>query len=78
MTSRNPLARYLKKHNLSYAAFGRLTGAHRSQIHRCATDERGPGRDLALRIEKVTEGDVPVSSWSRRSRRVTPPTVVAV
>jgi transcriptional regulator with XRE-family HTH domain len=66
----NALARYLRKNKMSADEFALLVGAHRSQIYRAMSGERRPGVDLAVAIDRVTGGDVPVSSWtsSRRSR----------
>lgn len=66
---RNPLARYLRKHKLSAAAFADMVGAHRSQIGRAVRGERAPGLDLAVKIESVTGGAVPVACWTSRQSR---------
>ena len=58
MTTGTPLARYLAQAGLSPAQFGALVGAHRTQINRIATGERGASGLLALAIEKATNGSV--------------------
>lgn len=58
MTSGTPLATYLEQKGLSPAQFGALVGAHRTQINRIASGERGASGVLALAIEKATDGAV--------------------
>lgn len=61
----NALAQYLKSHGVSTVEFARLVGAHRTQIWRAKAGRRGVGLDLAARIEAVTGGEVPSSTWLR-------------
>jgi DNA-binding transcriptional regulator YdaS (Cro superfamily) len=69
VTGKKLLSTYLSRLDLSYAAFARLVGADRARIQRCATGKRSPGLQLALAIERETEGQVPASAWARRSSR---------
>ncbi len=55
------LKRFLKRRRLTITEFANKVGAHRSQIYRMMKRERGPGRTLAVAIERET--GIPVSAW---------------
>lgn len=62
------LGKYLAAKRITYTDFARAVGAHKSQIARCASGERGPGVALALAIQEATKGAVPASGWPNRRR----------
>jgi transcriptional regulator with XRE-family HTH domain len=68
------LTEWLKEKGTSQEAFAAVVGASQGQISRLLSGARGPGLDLAMKIEKATAGAVPASSWvekkSRHARRV--------
>ena len=68
MTNPTALASYLEKKKIPVAAFAEKVRAHRSQIYRCLRGERGPGVELAVRIERETAGAVPVAAWTSETQ----------
>lgn len=58
------LASWLKKRDCSHEQFAEMVGAHRTQVFRAVRGKRRPGLDLAVLIERVTGGAVPVESWT--------------
>jgi transcriptional regulator with XRE-family HTH domain len=63
------LGRWLRDRGISQDAFAARVGATQSQISRIVRGDRGPGIELAVAIERATDGAVPVTSWKRRPRR---------
>lgn len=65
------LSRYLEAQGLTHAEAASLFRVDRQRIYRLVKGERGPGIDLAFRIESLTEGAIPASAWRGRiqSRR---------
>lgn len=71
MRATERLERYLREHGQTPAEFAEAVKAHRSQIYRLLTGERGPGIDLAAEIERVTSGAVPARDWAASTKRRT-------
>lgn len=63
------LANYLTDRQLTQRAFAKLIAAPPPQISMWLSGRRRPGLDYALAIERVTEGQVPASSWKRTKNR---------
>jgi transcriptional regulator with XRE-family HTH domain len=57
------LSAYLCSANISQKAFAELVEIDKSVVSRLARMEIRPSLDLAFRIERVTNGAVPASSW---------------
>lgn len=53
------LGDYLRARRIPEAAFGRLIGVSQAAINRYATGRRRPRRDIAIKIEEATAGEVP-------------------
>jgi len=64
---------YLHKHGLSLRAFGEVLGISRGQVGMYTSGRSKPSLDLAVKIEQVTDGDVPCLSWVKAGRRRPPP-----
>lgn len=61
------LASYLESHNLTQAAFAERVGATQPYISKLLSGGRThPSIALALRIERVTGGAVPITAWVHR------------
>ena len=54
------LEKYLKKNNLSVREFARQSKISHTSIQRYKTGERTPRLEVALKIEKLTNGEVKV------------------
>ena len=72
------LAAYLDENKLSCTEFARRLGVEDSTVWRWresdlnpdSNDGRRPSLSLALKIEKLTGGAVPVSCWADTARKV--------
>ena len=60
---------YLQANGLTAASFAKRLGRHPSAIVRYRNGETRPSLETALRIEELTDGTVPASSWTVRPRR---------
>jgi DNA-binding transcriptional regulator YdaS (Cro superfamily) len=58
MYIRMKISYYLKKHNLSRAAFAKKAGVIDKAVSHWITGERKPKPATALKIERVTKGEV--------------------
>ena len=67
--SKNPLQKYLKKHELSQVEFGRLLektsgeSVSRSNVCRWLSGERVPDRFWRREIERTTKKEIPKGDW---------------
>jgi len=61
------LASYLESTKTSQAAFADLVGVKQPTVNRWLNTTARPTWGTALRIEQVTAGAVPVSSWVQNS-----------
>lgn len=59
----NKLHSYLQRSGISQRKFAELVGVDDSVISRFARDLAKPGLDVAVRIERISFGEVPASSW---------------
>ena len=50
------------------AEIARQIGTSREMVRRLADGLNGPGIDIALRIERVSYGKVPIRSWVTRAQ----------
>jgi DNA-binding transcriptional regulator YdaS (Cro superfamily) len=66
MRDMNALSRYLKRHGLSQRQFATQAGISVSMVCQCLSGARCPGRSSALKIERVTGGEVPASCWDEK------------
>lgn len=57
------LGDYLKRHQITHAAFAADIGVSPALISRFLSGGRGPSLDTALRIEQTTKGAVPLEAW---------------
>ena len=57
------LEKYLRDKGIRASAFAEQVGASASTITRIMRGERGIGLELAVRIERATEGQVPIRAW---------------
>jgi len=58
------LAQYLAHSGKTQSAFADEVGVHKSVMSRFLSRAARPGRDVAVRIERITGGAVPVAAWS--------------
>lgn len=58
------LSEYLTSKSLRQADFAESLGVTQGTVSRLVSKMQLPSLALALRIEKVTHGEVPVSVWS--------------
>jgi transcriptional regulator with XRE-family HTH domain len=61
----NLLAHYLTSNELTQTAFARRVEVDQSRISKLCRGEIRPGLDLAHRIERETEGAVPMTAWAK-------------
>ena len=59
------LASYLSEAGMSQKEFGALIGKDQSLVSRYAAGECTPDLDTLVRIERATNGAVPVLSWAK-------------
>ena len=59
----NKLRQYRKERKIKQREFAALVGASNAYICAIEKGHRLPGRDLAIRIARATDGAVPVESW---------------
>jgi len=57
---------FLKAHGLTQREAAAKLDISRPHLAQIVSGAKRPGLDLALRIERLTDGAVPVSSWARR------------
>lgn len=57
------LENFLTQTGITQRAFGELIGVNQATISKFAKSKARPGLALALKIERETNGAVPVSSW---------------
>ena len=57
------LTTYLSETSTSQAKLSEALGISRSHMSLLVSGERKPGLDLAVAIERATDGAVPASSW---------------
>jgi transcriptional regulator with XRE-family HTH domain len=69
MDRTNRLDAWRIQKKLTCSGLGKRVGADHSQISRICAGKRGPGRDLAVRIQVLT--GIPITYWSRPSKRRT-------
>lgn len=60
---RMTLGRYISERGLTHEAFGKLVGASQATINRYVRGERFPSRDMILKIQRATLGEVSVTDW---------------
>jgi DNA-binding XRE family transcriptional regulator len=58
------LAKYLSDHRITDEDFAKSVGCHRTRINRIKRGKAKPSLDLAIKIERITEGEIPASSFS--------------
>lgn len=58
------LAEYLEQRRIRQEDFAVSIGVTQATVSRLARRAMRPGLDLALEIEKATDGAVPVASWA--------------
>ena len=69
MSNKNPLKKYLKKHELTQAEFGRMLekvsgeSVSRSNVCRWLSGERCPDRFWRREIERTTKQEVARGDW---------------
>lgn len=59
------LAAHLISENIRRAEFARRIGTSKGYLSDIANGNRTPSLELALRIERVTSGAVPVAAWAK-------------
>ena len=57
------LNQYLTEKRMTQEAFAALIGATQATVSRLCSDKAQPSKNLMLRIERATGGEVPVLSW---------------
>lgn len=57
------LSAYLDSNNIRQEAFATRAGTTQATISKLASGAQLPSLDLAIRIERLTAGAVPASSW---------------
>ena len=62
---RSPLSRWIDAQSLTRDEAARLLDITRPHIDRLCRGDRRPSLPLALKIERVTDGAVPVDAWSK-------------
>lgn len=60
-----PLSKWLDEHGEDREKFAAKIGIVRTSLDRICRGDRRPGWELALKIEKATKGEVPVSMWAK-------------
>jgi transcriptional regulator with XRE-family HTH domain len=55
---------FLKSSGIKQAELADELGISRGYMSELANGDKSPGRELAVKIERVTRGAVPVASWS--------------
>ncbi len=68
MRAVDALRSYLAAKGMTATDLATRLGVRISTITRLLNGERGPSLSMALDIEKVTRGAVPVKCWPKRSR----------
>ncbi len=59
----NQLKSFLKKSGIRQAALADQLGISRGYMSELVSGDKSPGRELAVKIDGVTFGAVPVASW---------------
>ncbi|WP_310419684.1 helix-turn-helix transcriptional regulator [Mycoplana sp. BE70] len=57
------LGKYISERGLTHEAFGKLVGASQATINRYVRGDRFPSREMVLRIQTATNGEVSVGDW---------------
>lgn len=57
------LREYIERRNVDRREFAATLGISRGFLSLLESGKRSPGLDLAVRIERMTAGAVPASSW---------------
>jgi len=57
---------YLKEKNLTKTEFAERVGIHLSYITHLVKGRRVPSLSVALKIQDLTDGEVPVTTWVMR------------
>lgn len=57
------LSEYLRRTGQTHEAFAKMVGVSRAHLTKIANGAAHPSRALMLRIEKATNGAVPVLAW---------------
>jgi transcriptional regulator with XRE-family HTH domain len=57
------ISEYLKAHDMTHEAFAALVDITRPHLTKIANGSAYPSRKLMVRIAKVTNGQVPITSW---------------
>jgi DNA-binding transcriptional regulator YdaS (Cro superfamily) len=63
------LPEWLRKHNESQTAFAARAGVSDAAVSGWVAGKHCPDIESASRVERATDGAVPVSIWARRDRR---------
>lgn len=63
------LKEYRDKRGLSQEKFGELIDADQSLISKYESGDRRPTLKAALKIETVTNGEIPMKNWARPTRK---------
>lgn len=61
-----PLAAYMEANNMTDVALAELVKRERSTITKLRLGTASPSLGLAIQIEAITEGNVPVSAWQKQ------------
>jgi transcriptional regulator with XRE-family HTH domain len=64
MSPRDDLKLWLTAHDITQADFARRIGYDRSNLNAILAGNLWPTLELAFKIERETNGDVPMSSWA--------------
>jgi DNA-binding transcriptional regulator YdaS (Cro superfamily) len=67
-TENHPIRTYLSRVGKSQAWLARQLGIQPTHLNQIISGRKRPSLDLALEIESITGGAVPVSTW-RRERK---------
>lgn len=58
------LQKYLKTNGMRQVELARRLGLSNGYLHNLLRGNRRPSLDMALRIERATDGAVPVQAWA--------------
>lgn len=59
----NPLERFKREHGLTDEQLGEKLDLERTQVQRLRSGTRGPSLATALKIQRRTDGLIPVEAW---------------
>ena len=57
------LTEYKRETGVTFVSLARRLGIHRNYLYRIVANDTSPAYALALQIEALTDGKVPVSNW---------------